>query len=60
MKRFMIIALILAILVLGVAQADEGTPALPEPTVGGLTIFGSTFGNYAQDIKVSISYSPEK
>jgi len=28
--------------------------------IGGLTIFGSTFGNYAQDIKVSISYSPEK
>ena len=26
--------------------------------VGGLTIFGSTFGNYAQDIKVSISYMP--
>ncbi len=25
--------------------------------VGGLTIFGSTFGNYAQDIKVSISYA---
>ena len=28
--------------------------------IGGLTIFGKTFGNYAQDIKVSISYSPEK
>ena len=26
--------------------------------VGGLTIFGSTFGNYAQDIKVSINYVP--
>ena len=25
--------------------------------VGGLTIFGSTFGNYAQDIKVSIHYA---
>jgi len=25
--------------------------------VGGLTIFGATFGNYAQDIKVSIQYS---
>lgn len=25
--------------------------------VGGLTIFGSTFGNYAQDIKVSLHYS---
>ncbi len=24
--------------------------------IGGLTIFGSSFGNYAQDIKVSISY----
>ena len=28
------------------------------PHVGGLTIFGSSFGNYAQDIKVSINYSP--
>ena len=28
--------------------------------VGGLTIFGSTFGNYAQDINVSISYLPIK
>ncbi len=27
--------------------------------IGGLTIFGSTFGNYAQDIKASISYVPE-
>ncbi|MDD3219074.1 MAG: winged helix-turn-helix transcriptional regulator [Lachnospiraceae bacterium] len=26
--------------------------------VGGLTIFGSNFGNYNQDIKVRISYSP--
>ncbi len=26
--------------------------------VGGLTIFGKTFGNYAQDIKVSIHYQP--
>ncbi len=26
--------------------------------VGGLTIFGKTFGNYAQDIKVNISYAP--
>ncbi len=26
--------------------------------IGGLTIFGSTFGNYAQDIKVNISYTP--
>lgn len=26
--------------------------------VGGLTIFGSTFGNYAQDIKVSLYYEP--
>lgn len=26
--------------------------------VGGLTIFGKTFGNYGQDIKVSISYAP--
>ncbi|MCR5627817.1 MAG: winged helix-turn-helix transcriptional regulator [Lachnospiraceae bacterium] len=26
--------------------------------VGGLTIFGSTFGNYAQDIKVSLNYVP--
>lgn len=26
--------------------------------VGGLTIFGSTFGNYAQDIRVSLSYMP--
>lgn len=26
--------------------------------VGGLTIFGSDFGNYNQDIKVRISYSP--
>ena len=28
--------------------------------VGGLTIFGSSFGNYAQDIKVSIHYVPEE
>ncbi len=27
--------------------------------VGGLTIFGSTFGNYAQDIKVSIHYNAQ-
>ena len=26
--------------------------------VGGFTIFGKTFGNYAQDINVSIGYSP--
>ena len=26
--------------------------------VGGLTIFGSGFGNYNQDIKVRIAYSP--
>ncbi len=26
--------------------------------IGGLTIFGKTFGNYAQDIKVSIGYEP--
>ncbi|MCR5596409.1 MAG: helix-turn-helix domain-containing protein [Lachnospiraceae bacterium] len=26
--------------------------------VGGFTVFGSTFGNYAQDIKVSINYMP--
>lgn len=26
--------------------------------IGGLTIFGKSFGNYAQDINVSISYSP--
>lgn len=26
--------------------------------VGGLTLFGKTFGNYAQDIKVSIGYVP--
>lgn len=26
--------------------------------VGGLTIYGKTFGNYGQDIKVSISYTP--
>ena len=25
---------------------------------GGLTIFGKTFGNYGQDIKVSINYAP--
>lgn len=45
MKRFLIIALILAIQALGVAQADDGIPELPEPTVGGLTIFG----RYEQD-----------
>lgn len=28
------------------------------PHVGGLTIFGKTFGNYRQDIKVSIHYTP--
>lgn len=27
---------------------------------GGLTIFGSTFGNYNQDIKVRVQYSPVK
>ncbi|MBQ9120496.1 MAG: winged helix-turn-helix transcriptional regulator [Lachnospiraceae bacterium] len=34
--------------------------AVPEDAthVGGLTIFGTGFGNYNQDIKVSISYSP--
>ena len=34
--------------------------AVPEDCehVGGLTIFGSGFGNYNQDIKVSIQYSP--
>jgi predicted transcriptional regulator len=26
--------------------------------VGGLTIFGKTFGNYAQDINISIGYMP--
>jgi predicted transcriptional regulator len=26
--------------------------------VGGLTIFGSSFGNYGQDIKVSLNYTP--
>ncbi|MFA9377870.1 MAG: ArsR/SmtB family transcription factor [Lachnotalea sp.] len=26
--------------------------------IGGLTIFGKSFGNYSQDIQVSISYSP--
>lgn len=26
--------------------------------VGGLTIFGKTFGNYSQDIKVSLNYAP--
>ena len=26
--------------------------------VGGLTLFGSTFGNYGQDINVSINYAP--
>ncbi len=26
--------------------------------IGGLTIFGKTFGNYAQDIKVSLRYRP--
>lgn len=26
--------------------------------IGGLTIFGSSFGNYAQDIKISINYVP--
>ena len=26
--------------------------------VGGLTIFGKTFGNYGQDIKINISYAP--
>lgn len=26
--------------------------------IGGLTIFGKTFGNYGQDIKVSIHYAP--
>ncbi len=26
--------------------------------IGGLTIFGKTFGNYGQDIKISMNYSP--
>ena len=26
--------------------------------IGGLTIFGKTFGNYGQDIKVSLHYAP--
>ena len=26
--------------------------------IGGLTIFGKAFGNYAQDIKVQINYVP--
>lgn len=26
--------------------------------VGGLTVFGKTFGNYGQDIRVSLSYAP--
>lgn len=26
--------------------------------IGGLTIFGSTFGNYAQDIRVTLNYMP--
>ena len=26
--------------------------------VGGLTIFGKSFGNYGQDIKVSLNYAP--
>ncbi|MBP3235163.1 MAG: winged helix-turn-helix transcriptional regulator [Eubacterium sp.] len=26
---------------------------------GGITLFGSSFGNYAQDIKVNISYTPQ-
>ena len=26
--------------------------------VGGLTLYGKTFGNYAQDIQVSINYMP--
>jgi predicted transcriptional regulator len=26
--------------------------------VGGLTIFGKSFGNYNQDIEVRMSYSP--
>lgn len=34
--------------------------AIPEDAkhIGGITIFGSGFGNYNQDIKVSIGYSP--
>lgn len=34
--------------------------AVPENAkrIGGITIFGSSFGNYNQDIKVNISYSP--
>ncbi|MCR5342869.1 ArsR/SmtB family transcription factor [Butyrivibrio sp. XPD2002] len=34
--------------------------AVPEDAehVGGLTIFGKTFGNYSQDINVKIAYSP--
>ena len=26
--------------------------------IGGVTLFGKTFGNYGQDIRVSINYSP--
>ena len=46
-------------------KLDARTPlklkfAVPDYSahVGGLTIFGSGFGNYNQDIKVSINYSP--
>ena len=34
-----------------------GVPDTPEH-IGGLTIFGKTFGNYNQDINIRINYSP--
>ena len=44
---------------------DEKSPlrfrfAVPESAkhVGGLTIFGKNFGNYNQDIRVKVEYSP--
>ena len=30
----------------------------PSKRIGGLTLFGQHFGNYNQDIKVQINYSP--
>ena len=26
--------------------------------IGGVTLFGKTFGNYSQDIRVSLNYKP--
>ena len=50
---------------IGDLQLDQGSPidfriSVEEDAahVGGVTLFGKTFGNYGQDIKVSLNYKP--